>query len=85
MMPACKAEIREVLHKLYDEARGDPPNVNKAWDLVTQRLPNARRQRVREVLNEEGFARRRREPGKKRILTSPETATAKRANLPGEI
>jgi hypothetical protein len=78
-MPASEPEIREVLHKIYDEARGDPPNVNNAWDLVTQRLPNARRQRVREVLRENEFSRQRREPGKRR--SSSEIATSRPATL----
>jgi len=63
---ACKAEIREVLHKIYDEAGDDPPNVNKAWDILKHKMPHARRSRAREVLREEEIAHQRREPGKRR-------------------
>jgi hypothetical protein len=65
-LPASKAEIREVLCKIYDEAGPDPPNVNRAWDLAKVKLPHARRPRVRDVLKEQEFACRRRKPGKKR-------------------
>jgi hypothetical protein len=67
-LPASKAEIREVLRKIYDEAGADPPNVNRAWDLAKVKLPHARRSRAREVLSEEEFYRQRREPGKRRLV-----------------
>ena len=52
-----KPEIRTALRKI--------PNVNRAWNLIKVLLPDATRSRVREVLNEEEFARRRRGPGRK--------------------
>jgi len=66
-MPASKPEIREALRRIYDEAGADPPNVNRAWDLVKLKMLHAQRSRVREVLDENEFACRRREPGKKEI------------------
>ena len=65
MCNASKPQIRVALREAYDAAGDNPPNVNRAWDLLKQRLPSARRKRVREVLGEEEFARRRREPGRK--------------------
>jgi hypothetical protein len=79
-LPASKAEIREALRRIYDEAGADPPNVNRAWDLAKVKLPHARRRRVGEVLAEDEFARRRRKPGKRRL-----PATAKPADLGSEI
>jgi hypothetical protein len=66
-LPASKAEIREALRKIYDKAGDDPPNVNRAWDLIKLEMLHVRRSRVREVLDEKEFARQRREPGKKQI------------------
>jgi Protein of unknown function (DUF3631) len=63
---ASKDTIRKELRKIFDEAGDDPPNMNRAWRLLKARLPDARRSRVREVLKEDEFARRRRGPGRKR-------------------
>jgi hypothetical protein len=82
-LPASKAEIREALRKIYDEAGADPPNVNRAWDLAKINLPHARRRRVGEVLAEDEFAHRRRKPGKKR--TSWEIATPTPGDLGSKI
>ena len=73
---AGKAKIREGLRKIFDEAGDNPPNMNRAWDLLKLRLPDARRSRVREVLREPEFAVRRRGPGRKRVprATPPTTA-----------
>jgi hypothetical protein len=60
-----KPEIRTALRKIFDEAGDNPPNVNRAWNLIKVLLPDATRSRVREVLSEEEFARRRRGPGRK--------------------
>jgi hypothetical protein len=79
---ASKLEIREELRKIYSDAGADSPNVNKAWNLVKQKVPNARRRRVREVLEENEFACRRREPGKRRLPTSSGIATAEPAGSP---
>jgi hypothetical protein len=65
MTDASKQQIRQALRQIYDEAGDNPPNVNGAWQLIKARLPNARRNLVREVLREDEFARRRRKPGKK--------------------
>jgi hypothetical protein len=62
---ARKGAIREVLRKIFDEAGDNPSNMNRAWDLLKVRLPDARRSRVREVLREPEFATRRRRPGRK--------------------
>jgi ribosomal protein S20 len=62
---AGKATIRTTLRKIFDEARDNPPNVNRAWVLLKMLLPDATRSRVREVLKEAEFARRRRGPGRK--------------------
>jgi hypothetical protein len=61
----CKDTIRKVLRNVFDEAGDNPPNMNRAWDLLKVRLPDARRSRVREVLREPEFATRRRRPGRK--------------------
>jgi hypothetical protein len=82
--PVSKAKIRRELRKIYDDAGDDPPNVNRAWDLLKVKLPHAR-SRVREVLREDEFARRRRKPGKRRLTTSSGIATAKPADLGSEI
>jgi hypothetical protein len=57
-----KAEIRKVLRNVFDRAGANPPNINQAWDLIKHQIP-ASRSRVREVLKEDEFARRRRKPG----------------------
>jgi hypothetical protein len=67
-LPASKADIREALRKIRDEAGDDPPNVNGIWDLVKVKLLHARRHRVREVLREAEFACQRRKPGTKKEL-----------------
>jgi hypothetical protein len=64
---ASKAQIRSVLRQIYDEAGDNPPNVNRAWQLIQQGLPNVTRARVRAFLKEDEFARRRRKPGQKGI------------------
>jgi hypothetical protein len=61
---ACKGTIREALRKIYDEAAASPPNINQASDLIKRQIP-ASRSRIREVLKEDEFARRRRGPGRK--------------------
>jgi molecular chaperone GrpE (heat shock protein) len=76
---ACKEAIRQSLRMIYGNTGDDPPNVNEAWDRLKRDLPNARRRRVRDVLNEDEFSRQRRAPGKRRLPTSLETATAKPA------
>jgi hypothetical protein len=63
--PASSPEIREVLREIYRVAGNDPPHMEKAWKLVQPKLPNARRNRVRDVLHEDEFASQRRKPGKK--------------------
>jgi hypothetical protein len=60
----CKHMIRQVLRNVFDQAGDNPPNVNQAWDLVKHQIPVSR-SRVRQVLDEEEFARRRRGPGRK--------------------
>jgi hypothetical protein len=61
---SAKPEIRQVLRDVFDQAGDNPPNVNQAWDLVKHQIPVSR-SRVRQVLDEEEFARRRRGPGRK--------------------
>jgi hypothetical protein len=77
---ACKGTIREELRKIYDDAGQNPPNVLRAWDLLKVLLPEARRSRVRDVLREAEFARRRREPGKKRLFSVAEIPAAGLSN-----
>jgi hypothetical protein len=79
---ACKGTIRAELRKIYDEAGDNPPNMNKAWDLIKRQIP-APRSRVREVLEENEFARRRRGPGRK-AKRSPKPAVAPR-EIPAAI
>jgi hypothetical protein len=62
---SCKGTIREALREVYDKAGDNPPNINQAGAIVMRQLPVSR-SRVREVLNEDEFARRRRGPGRKR-------------------
>jgi hypothetical protein len=62
---ACKDTIREELRKIYDRAGDDPPNTDQACVLIKRQI-RASRSRVREVLKEDEFARRRRGPGRKR-------------------
>jgi hypothetical protein len=76
---ACKEAIRQSLRMIYGITGNNPPNVNVAWDRLKRDLPNARRRRVRDVLNEDEFSRQRRAPGKRRLPTSPGTAAAKPA------
>ena len=78
---ASKPEIRTVLRNEYEKAGDNPPNVNRAWDLIKVQMPVSR-SRVREVLTEDEFARRRRKPGKRRLPTSPGIATANPAGSP---
>lgn len=61
---SAKPDIRNVLRKIYDEAGANPPNINDACHLVMGQIP-ASRSRIREVLKEDEFARRRRGPGRK--------------------
>ena len=77
--PTCKATIRKALRRIYEEAGENPPNVNRAWDLVKVLLPNATRSRVREVLREAEFAQRRHGPGRKARTRSPEPTTPQEA------
>jgi hypothetical protein len=63
---ASKSHIRQTLRQIYENAGNNPPNVNRAWEQVRITLGNATRARVREVLKETEFARRRRPPGKRR-------------------
>jgi hypothetical protein len=58
-----KPQIREVAKRVL---RGRPrqPNINEATKLIKGEIPNARRQRIREVLKETEFARMRRKPGR---------------------
>jgi hypothetical protein len=72
---ACKGTIREALRKIYDEAAASPPNINQASDLIKRQIP-ASRSRVREVLKEDEFARRRRGPGRKAKPRPDEPTTA---------
>jgi hypothetical protein len=64
MSSASKPQIRKSFRRIYDEAGDNPPNVNRAWDLIKVQMPVARG-RVREVLREDEFAHRRRGPGRK--------------------
>ena len=75
-LPASKGAIRVALREVYDEAGTDPPNVNRASDLVKIKLPHARRARIREVLREPEFARQRRPPGRKAKARSTQPTTA---------
>jgi hypothetical protein len=61
---AGKGAIRKALHEIFDEAGDNPPNVNRAWDLVKHQIPVSR-SRVRQVLDEEEFIPRRPRPGRK--------------------
>jgi hypothetical protein len=72
---ASRREIREALHKIYDEAGDNPPNVERAWKLSKPLLPSARRDRVREVLREPEFACLRREPGRRGPVPRAQTIT----------
>jgi hypothetical protein len=62
---AGKGKIREALRKIFDEAGGNPPNMNRAWDLLKVVLLGARRSRFRDVLREPEFAPRRPRPGRR--------------------
>jgi hypothetical protein len=72
---ACKGMIRELSRKIYGDAGDNPPNINQACDLIKRQIP-ASRSRVREVLKEEEFARRRRGPGRKAIARPTQPTTA---------
>jgi hypothetical protein len=74
---AGKDRIRKALRTIFDEAGDNPLNVNRAWDLIKVVLPDARRSRVREVLAEPEFVRRRRGPGRK-AKRSPKPTVAQR-------
>jgi hypothetical protein len=60
----CKHMIRQVLRDVFDQAGDNPPNVNQAWDRIKRHI-RVSRSRVRDVLREAEFARRRRRPGRK--------------------
>jgi hypothetical protein len=78
MSSASKPQIRKILRQIYDEAGDNRPNMNRAWDLLKVLIPDARRSRVREVLREPEFARRRRGPGRKaKRRPSPPTTAQK--------
>jgi hypothetical protein len=77
---ASKPKIREVLRTVYDEAGEDPPNIHQASAIVMRQIP-ASRSRVREVLREPEFARRRRGPGRKATPRPTQPTTAE--EIPG--
>jgi hypothetical protein len=55
---AGKDTIRKELHRVFDEAGKNPPDMNRAFNLVNARI-HASRRPVREVLNEDEFLPRR--------------------------
>jgi hypothetical protein len=77
---SCKSTIRKALREVYDAARDNPPNVNRAWALLKLRVPDASRSRVREVLREEEFSGQRRQPGKRRFFSEAEIPAAELSN-----
>jgi hypothetical protein len=59
-------QIREEARVLYEELADDPPNINRAEQLLRGRLPGAKRTRIRPVLGNPEFANLRRPSGVKR-------------------
>jgi hypothetical protein len=71
-----KDRIRKAARDLYDQAGNNAPNINHAWDSIKVLIPGAPRSRVREVLREPEFARRRRGPGRRATRRSDQPTTA---------
>jgi hypothetical protein len=63
LLPASKTQIRKVANKIYADPVNDRPNVIKAWELIKKELPDAKRDRVLEVIKESAFASQRRPAG----------------------
>jgi hypothetical protein len=61
-----ETQIREEARVLYKELADDPPNINRAEQLLRERLPGAKRTRIRPVLRNHEFANLRRLSGVKR-------------------
>jgi hypothetical protein len=61
-VPAGDVEIREGLREVFREAsegNKKPPNMNEAHKLLLHKVPNARRELVRDILHEPEFAKLR--------------------------
>jgi hypothetical protein len=61
-----ETQIREEARVLYTESADDPPNMIRAEKLLRERLPGAKRTRIRPVLRESEFVNSRRRTGEKR-------------------
>jgi hypothetical protein len=59
-------QIRKKARVIYTEFADDPPNINRAEKLLRERLPGAKRSRIRPVLREIEFVNSRRRSGEKR-------------------
>jgi hypothetical protein len=61
---ASKDQVREAAREVYKIQSGKkPPNMDEAEKLIRQKLPDARRNKIRGVLHEEEFTRQRLKPG----------------------
>jgi hypothetical protein len=60
---ASEASIREAARRIYSESHSKPPNIEEAWRLIKNILPNASRGPVRAVLGEPEFDKQRLKAG----------------------
>jgi hypothetical protein len=60
---ASEVSIREALRRIYSESHSKPPNIEEAWLLIKNILPNASRGPVRAVLGEPEFDKQRQKAG----------------------
>jgi hypothetical protein len=63
LLRATEAQIREAAREVYADPANNRPNMHKAWRLIKSKLSNARVPRVRKVLREDEFKKKRRGPG----------------------
>ena len=64
---APDSEIINVFRELYAQHRDDPPNLNKAYELVRKKLPNTSRSKIRQILMTPEFSALRRRAGIRRM------------------
>lgn len=63
---ALSAAIREQARVIYAERTDDPPNMVKAERLIREKIADARRSKIRQILHEDEFAMKRRPSGVRR-------------------
>jgi hypothetical protein len=56
-------EIREAAREVYGASGKNPPNIDKAEQLLREKLPGAQRKKIRPILSEDEFTTLRRKPG----------------------